>query len=1329
MKGNVTLLIILICSISVSAQEIEISDIYPILKKTENRRIKFEGCVDGDCRSGKGTYMTISGNTTGSGRGVFYRAVTIYIYSGEFYQNGLKLVGTEYGLNTRYEFKSGAKKMDPTYDVKLDGSDPALNKFRNYEGEFKFNKGTYQRHGDQGIVHYMLKKEEYTSYVSDYYNGYMNRRYITYNDDQPYKAFEGWMQAGQRFMIGKLTYQNGDVYQGTFFDDKHEGWGRLRTSEGVVEGLWEAGKLVMPEKITIPEVGLNGNLSNDERLYIKFLMYDGDEKSCNYYGEKEDDIPSGQGLAFNYWGHINSGNFKSGQLHGKGFRLTTQNFEDLGKYGGYYPHIKEVGIFTDGVLTEGIRVKYKFKKNADKYFYSETGRETVVPSAAIVTQNAVAEEVTITGSTENEWFSQASQLLSSEQYAKALYMYQYMIPRLSFDNRPSALAAFCSLMLKDIKSAEKYLEQAQQLNPTDHINYAVASYLKMAEDDMAAAKEKFDEAMWFHSQNNIAEITSDLPLMIKAGINPGGVKALQEYIIANYSKRDKSYLTLNKKMENGVGQIGLDNSAARQYFDEGIKMSSQIKDKPWLKMYAQYVAGASFYYNGLYDEAKPYLDQAYLSLEDPGADISSYVNLFVYVVLAEYASNSGNHVDSYLSSALQQISELGDLGNDLKAKYYDVKSKYFMAQGDNEGLKTSADQLLKLKNTGFDEYYNAQAYNYLGNAYGVSIDASSRSKSKDYYERALAIAEKNNYEPLLSDVQANLAISYWQGGEKQKARDTYEKSAAKSLGEGRYADAEISMNNLAYLYFYEKDYMNAAKYFKKAVDVTEQARKNLSVEDRVTFFEGKISAYQGLIYSLAKQNKVAEVFEAQQKDRARVLLENLIDGEVKASASLPEFQQTLKSGELAVFYSLFEAGEVVITTVTNSFAHVKVVDEKGSFLSLKGQYLDQINKGKPGYSPINIAQAKRYNNTEDRIASQFNMADFNGLMELLRGLIDKSIDTPNDEVRNTIMNQLLSQYYQFLIKPIQAEMTLAKDLILFPDGILNFLPFEAVKPTGGPYLVQQWKVRYGRSADVSLALSNRKYSNNRKSFLGMGGAEYNQMSEFNGVDRENLDYGYLKIKTALNARNNQSQREIYASLFGPKMDYLEGTLKEVNNLSQIFNDATVYRGTDMTENLVKELSKSGQLKNYKIIHLATHGFSLPDFPQLSGVAMTIFPVMRNGEDGYLTAPEIAKLDMNADMVVLSACETALGKIYGGEGVAGLTQSLLEGGANAAMVSLWPVNDAGTMYFMTGLYQLTEKQGMSYPDAVNEMKRRFISGEFGEFFADPQIWAPFIHYGY
>jgi CHAT domain-containing protein len=117
------------------------------------------------------------------------------------------------------------------------------------------------------------------------------------------------------------------------------------------------------------------------------------------------------------------------------------------------------------------------------------------------------------------------------------------------------------------------------------------------------------------------------------------------------------------------------------------------------------------------------------------------------------------------------------------------------------------------------------------------------------------------------------------------------------------------------------------------------------------------------------------------------------------------------------------------------------------------------------------------------------------------------------------------------------------------------------------------------------------------------------------------------------------------------------------------------------------------------------------------------------EDGFLTMREIAKLSIDADQVVLSACDTGLGKLYAGEGVVGLTQAFFVAGARAVSVSLWSVPDDSTAELMLHAYKSMQSKRQSFAVAMAEAKRAFIDGSAGDRrLARPYHWAPFVHYG-
>lgn len=192
------------------------------------------------------------------------------------------------------------------------------------------------------------------------------------------------------------------------------------------------------------------------------------------------------------------------------------------------------------------------------------------------------------------------------------------------------------------------------------------------------------------------------------------------------------------------------------------------------------------------------------------------------------------------------------------------------------------------------------------------------------------------------------------------------------------------------------------------------------------------------------------------------------------------------------------------------------------------------------------------------------------------------------------------------------------------------------------------------------------------------------------------------------------------------------TKKEVNGILDRFkssynvferwfgNKAAVYLEEDAREASVK----TDKLGEYRILHFATHGLVNEKNPQLSGLILSPED-STSKEDGILHLGEIYNLNLNADLVVLSACETGLGQVAKGEGIIGLTRGFLYAGASNVLVSLWQVSDVTTADLMVDFYDKM-LGGMSKPEALRAAKLQMIRRH--PEYAKPYYWAPFILVG-
>ncbi|HSV92286.1 MAG TPA: CHAT domain-containing protein, partial [Desulfobacterales bacterium] len=263
------------------------------------------------------------------------------------------------------------------------------------------------------------------------------------------------------------------------------------------------------------------------------------------------------------------------------------------------------------------------------------------------------------------------------------------------------------------------------------------------------------------------------------------------------------------------------------------------------------------------------------------------------------------------------------------------------------------------------------------------------------------------------------------------------------------------------------------------------------------------------------------------------------------------------------------------------------------------------------------------------------------------------------------------------------ELSGKDELIVVPEGSLCALPLETLLMSDGRWLVERFRVTYVPSLTVRAQLAGRRAAAAGRPLLALGGALYGGRSAPGQRSVSDQQLASLRLDATRLLEGRRGVRELYAALGLDGWDELPGTLGEISRLAP---GATVLTGAQASEQSIKDLSRTGELQRFGVIHFATHGIAVPEAPELSALVLSQKAAVTSADDGYLIAREIAGLRLGADFVNLSACETGLGRIHGGEGIIRLSQAFLAAGASGLSVSLWPVTDDATRQFMIELYR-------------------------------------------
>ncbi len=299
-----------------------------------------------------------------------------------------------------------------------------------------------------------------------------------------------------------------------------------------------------------------------------------------------------------------------------------------------------------------------------------------------------------------------------------------------------------------------------------------------------------------------------------------------------------------------------------------------------------------------------------------------------------------------------------------------------------------------------------------------------------------------------------------------------------------------------------------------------------------------------------------------------------------------------------------------------------------------------------------------------------------------------------------------------IMAPVRKLLGDARWVFLSPDGALHLIPFAALVDEEGHLLIERYAFDYLTSGRDLLRLRADDPPPRDAPII---------------VAAPDFDAGGSVTSGEKPAGTERGMRSVDFSTmsFSP----LPGTAREALSLSKQLDGARLLLAAEATEDAL------AALHGPKILHIATHGFFLPDQNKGQGGMLGEDPLLRSGlalaganprksgeKDGILTALEVSGQDFHGTkLVVLSACETGLGEVKNGDGVYGMRRSLLLAGARTQVMSLWRVDDAATQGLM-GAYYGRLKQGAGRSDAMRQVQLAMLSdGDRSH----PYYWASFI----
>jgi CHAT domain-containing protein len=648
----------------------------------------------------------------------------------------------------------------------------------------------------------------------------------------------------------------------------------------------------------------------------------------------------------------------------------------------------------------------------------------------------------------------------------------------------------------------------------------------------------------------------------------------------------------------------------------------------------------------------------------------------------------------------------------------------------------TANTALTLARAQQSPFAEASALALTGRVYLASGDYP---KALDASKAALKTWQQLGIRVAAAPTLDNIGKTYNAQGNYPSAIASYNQALALWRSLGAKADEAESLYNIAISERARGNLPQSQIQIKAAIAVVEGLRTKIASKELRSKYFASVQRYYEFYTDLLMQwhkqepkaGHNAEALQVSDRARARSLLEILTEANADIRKGVAP-QLLAKERDLQAKLDIAETQRVKILGENPTPAQATAADKQVSALLKQYQDLQaQIRTTSPQYAALTQPQALTLAQIQklldpDTVLLEYSLGEKRSYLWAVTANSLDSYELPPQQEIETIAKQ----YYQLvtdkrpglkkqslaktatnlsniLLKPVAGQIG-KKRLVVVGDGALQYIPFAALPVNNTPLLIEHEIVSLPSASTIDVL---------RRELTGRKPAPKTVAILADPVFTK--DDARVKTATSIPASDKNSLLQRSANQSGVSFARLPGTRQEAEQILALVPAKETSQTFDFAAD--RAAVTSPNLSQYKIIHFATHGILNSLNPELSGVVLSLVNVKGEPQNGFLRLNEIFNLNLPAELVVLSACQTGLGEEVRGEGVVGLTRGFMYAGAPRVVVSLWSVDDAATAELMTRFYTGMLKKGLKPAAALRAAQ---IEVWKQDKWKSPYYWAAF-----